>query len=347
MAAPRASSASPDRSRPVAVWLLIVALLVFAMVVVGGATRLTGSGLSITQWRPIAGVVPPMSQAQWQADFALYRATPQFRWVNSGMTLEAFKVIFWWEWAHRLLGRLVGAAFAIPLAIFLALRRLPGRLVWRCAGLLGLGGLQGLAGWWMVKSGLEARVSVAPERLATHLGLAILLLAGLIWTGLEAWFGPAEGRRGDRWTWAALWLAGGVFVQCLLGALVAGNNAGLIDNDWPLMGGAWLPAGYWQGDIWRSLVHGQAAVQFNHRLLAYLVLALSIGMAVAAARSGRAPQPLRGLAFGVGAVACVQVALGIAALMTGAPLGLAILHQACACALLGLAVCTAWRACRL
>jgi cytochrome c oxidase assembly protein subunit 15 len=288
-----------------------------------------------------------MSRAQWQADFALYRATAQFRWVNSGMTLGEFKVIFWWEWAHRLLGRLVGAAFALPFAVFLARRRLHRRLVWRCVGLLAFGGLQGLAGWWMVESGLEARVSVAPERLATHLGLALMLLAGLIWTGLEAWFGPANGRRVDNWTWAGLYLAVGVFLQCLLGALVAGNNAGLVDNDWPLMGGAWFPAGYLQGALWRSLLHGQAAVQFNHRLLAYLVLALSLATAVAGVRSQRAPRPMRGLAVSVGVVACIQVALGIATLMAGVPLGLAMLHQAGATVLFGLAVCLAWRGRRI
>ena len=177
------------RSRPAAVWLFGVALLVLAMVVVGGATRLTGSGLSITQWKPVAGALPPMTAEAWARDFGLYRATPQYRLVNRGMSLGEFKFIFWWEWAHRLLGRLAGAAFAIPFVVFLAARRLPRRLIWRCGVLLGLGGCRALVGWWMVESGLEARIAVAPERLAIHLGLALLLLGALIWTGLEAWAG--------------------------------------------------------------------------------------------------------------------------------------------------------------
>src|SRR5580658_3338491 len=146
------------RSRPVALWLAAVTLIVFAMVVVGGATRLTGSGLSITEWKPVSGILPPLSRAEWLKDFQLYKATPQYRQVNAGMTLAEFQSIFWWEWTHRLLGRLVGAAFAIPFFIFLALRTMPARLVWRCVVLLGLGALQGLVGWWMVVSGLEGRV---------------------------------------------------------------------------------------------------------------------------------------------------------------------------------------------
>src|SRR5579871_4962208 len=180
------------RSQAVALWLIGVALIVFCMVVVGGTTRLTGSGLSITEWKPVSGVLPPLSQADWVRDFALYRATPQYREVNAGMTLAQFQTIFWWEWTHRLLGRLVGAVFAIPFAIFLVRRSMPARLIWRCAVLLALGALQGLVGWWMVQSGLENRVSVAPERLATHLGLALVLYGALIWTAMEAWSGQAR-----------------------------------------------------------------------------------------------------------------------------------------------------------
>ena len=173
-----------DRSRPVAVWLFIVAALVLAMVVVGGATRLTDSGLSITQWKPVTGALPPMSAQDWADEFALYKAIPQYQQVNKGMTLEAFKAIYWWEWSHRLLGRLVGAAFALPFAYFLIRREMPRRLIVRCAGLFLLGGLQGAVGWWMVVSGLVDRVSVAPERLAIHLGLAFALLGALVWTAL-------------------------------------------------------------------------------------------------------------------------------------------------------------------
>lgn len=183
-----------DQNRAVAIWLFACAVLVFAMVVVGGVTRLTGSGLSITEWKPIMGALPPMNAADWNAAFEKYRTIPQYAQVNAGMSLAEFQGIFWWEWAHRLLGRLIGAAFALPFAVFLILRQMPRRLVVRCAVLLALGGLQGLIGWWMVSSGLSERVDVAPERLAVHLGLALLIFMGLIWTGLEAWNGESHSR---------------------------------------------------------------------------------------------------------------------------------------------------------
>ena len=176
-----------ERSQAVAIWLFAIAALIVAIVIVGGATRLTGSGLSITEWAPIKGVLPPLSQAAWQAEFARYQRIPQFIYVNKGMTLPAFQSIYWWEWSHRLLGRLIGVVFAVPLFIFLVTRTIPRRLIWRCVIILLLGGLQGLVGWWMVASGLEGRVTVAPERLATHLGLALVLFAACVWTGLEAW----------------------------------------------------------------------------------------------------------------------------------------------------------------
>jgi cytochrome c oxidase assembly protein subunit 15 len=331
------------RSRPVAVWLFAVALVVFAMVVVGGATRLTGSGLSITQWRPVSGAIPPMTASAWERDFALYRATPQYRLVNRGMSLSEFRFIFWWEWAHRLLGRLAGAAFAVPLAGFLFARAMPRRLIGPCLSLFALGGLQGAVGWWMVESGLETRASVAPERLATHLGLALALLAALIWTALEAEFGPAAAgaARRDGWTWASAVLALAIFAQCLLGALVAGNHGGLIDGDWPLMGGAVFPSDYWRGSLWESLAHGQAASQFDHRVLAYLIFAAAIALAVKAARVSAAP--IRFLAAALALTASAQAGLGIATLLTGVPLALAILHQAGAAILLSVAVALAWR----
>ena len=230
-----------DRSRPVAIWLFVVAALVFCMVVVGGATRLTDSGLSITEWKPIMGALPPMSEAAWRANFELYKEIPQYRLVNAGMTLEAYKTIFWWEWGHRLLGRLVGAVFAIPFVFFLIRQMIPRRLIWRCAVMLLLGGLQGLVGWWMVSSGLSERVSVAPERLMTHLGLALALFVMLIWTALDAWAGSPRVEERSPWRGWALALLGAIFFQSLLGALVAGNDAGLVYNDWPLMNGAVVP----------------------------------------------------------------------------------------------------------
>ncbi|HWA60020.1 MAG TPA: COX15/CtaA family protein [Caulobacteraceae bacterium] len=334
------------RSRPVALWLFATAFLVFAMVVVGGATRLTGSGLSITEWKPVSGALPPLSEQAWRDYFHLYQQTPQYRLVNEGMTLGQFKFIFWWEWGHRLLGRLVGAVFGVGFIVFLVRDRMPRRLLWRCLALFGLGGLQGLVGWWMVESGLEARVSVAPERLATHLGLALILFCALIWTGLEALAGqsrPGEQRR-DRWDVATATLAGLVFLQCLLGALVAGNQAGLIENDWPFMGGRLFPADYAHGSVWGTLAHGAAAVQFNHRILAYGVFAYAVTLAARAWRSNRVSPAIRGLAVLVGALVTAQASLGIATLIAGVPLALGIAHQAGAAIVLASAIGLAWRA---
>jgi cytochrome c oxidase assembly protein subunit 15 len=336
-----------DRSRPVAVWLFAVAALVFAMVVLGGATRLTGSGLSITQWKPISGTLPPLSSQAWQAEFRNYQAIPQYRFVNQGMSLDAFKAIYWWEWAHRLLGRLAGAAFAVPFLVFLSLRRLSARMIWNCACLLALGALQGLVGWWMVASGLEGRVSVAPERLATHLGLALMLYAGLIWTGWEAWAGPGRPNHRPPWPLAALALLAMTYLQCLLGALVAGNQAGLIYNDWPLMGGRLFPSGYLDGGLWHSLLHSQAAVQFDHRMLAYALAAAALGLAVAAARRPGLSGQTRTLFAVLAAVVSAQAALGVTTLMVRAPLTLSLAHQALAAVVMAVAVTLAWRSRRV
>ncbi|MDR3513532.1 MAG: COX15/CtaA family protein [Caulobacteraceae bacterium] len=333
-----------DRSRLVGAWLFIVAALVFGMVVVGGATRLTGSGLSITQWKPVTGVIPPMSQAAWMAEFQRYQQIPQYQLLNRGMSLDAFKGIYWWEWTHRLIGRLLGVVFAGPFIAFLAVGAMPRRLIGRCLVLFFLGGLQGFVGWWMVRSGLEARVSVAPERLATHLGLALILYCALIWTGWEAWSGSQRPPRPTRWAPIAAAIAGLVYLQSLLGALVAGNQAGLVDNDWPLMRGRVFPEDYWSGGLWRTLLHSQAAVQFNHRIIAYLLFALAVGTAIAAARARRAAGAVRGLAVTLGVLVTAQVSLGIATLMARAPLSLSIAHQAGAAIVLATAITFAWRA---
>jgi cytochrome c oxidase assembly protein subunit 15 len=324
-----------------------VAAVVLAMVVVGGATRVTGSGLSITEWRPVSGAIPPLTQADWSRMFDLYRATPQYRLINQGMSLGQFQSIFWWEWGHRLLGRLLGVVFFVPFLVLLIRRRLPRRLTWRCALLFGLGGLQGVVGWWMVESGLENRTSVAPERLATHLGLALLLFAALVWTALDAWSGPrrrmGEGRRG--WIWASGLFLAAVYFQCLLGALVAGNHAGLVDADWPLMAGRLLPSDYWQGSAWATLAHGASAVQFNHRLWAYGLLAAGLGMAAASLR--RESEAVRSITVTVAVLLLAQVGLGVAALLLTVPLPLAMLHQFTAVTILGAATVLAWRARRL
>ncbi len=278
------------RSHAVAVWLFAVAVLVFAMVILGGTTRLTNSGLSITEWEPIRGVIPPLSGADWTLEFSHYQRIPQYQLVNRGMSLEAFKGIYWWEWAHRLLGRLVGVAFAVPFLVFLYLKKIPSALIWRCWLLLALGGLQGLVGWWMVSSGLAVRVEVAPERLTVHLGLALVVFCLLVWTGLEAWNGPARPIMRPRWPLYSALLAGGVFLQILLGGLVAGNRAGLVYNDWPLMNGRWFPSDYLQGGLWHSALHSQAAVQFT---TAWAPMPLFVGawtMAVLARRSPWVPK---------------------------------------------------------
>lgn len=331
---------TPDRAPATAIWLFCVAALVFAMVVVGGITRLTGSGLSITEWKPILGAVPPMNEADWLEAFAKYKAIPQYQQVNAGMSLEQFQGIYWWEWIHRQLGRLIGLAFAVPFVILLALRRIPRRLVWRCAVLLGLGGLQGLIGWWMVSSGLSERVDVAPERLAVHLGLALLIFAGLIWTGLEAWFGEEHSRSPVGWSRGATALLILVFLQCLLGGLVAGAKAGLVFTDWPLMNGAVFPPVDWgRGAV--AFLHDQGLVQFNHRLTAYVLFIAAAVYAVQAWR-WRLAEGQGAAAFALFGVIAAQAILGVVTLAHAVPIGLGVAHQAGAAIVLGVAVWNLW-----
>lgn len=329
-----------DQNHAVAIWLFICAALVFAMVVVGGVTRLTGSGLSITEWQPIMGALPPMNAGDWNEAFEKYRAIPQYAQVNAGMSLAEFKGIFWWEWAHRLLGRVIGVAFALPFAVFLVLRRIPRRLIMRCTVLLGLGGLQGLIGWWMVSSGLSDRVDVAPERLAVHLGLALLIFMGLIWTGLEAWSGESHSRSPVGWSRGAALLLAAIFIQCLLGGLVAGAKAGFVYTDWPLMNGAILAPVDWSGGG-LAFLHDQALVQFNHRIWAYGLLIGGTLYAVQAWR-WRLAEGLGAAAFVVAAALWLQALLGIVTLMNATPLGLGALHQAGAALVLAAATVNLW-----
>jgi len=331
------------RSQPAALWLFAVAVLVFAMVILGGTTRLTNSGLSITDWKPIRGVIPPLSAADWAFEFRNYQRIPQYQFINKGMSLDAFKGIYWWEWAHRLLGRLVGVAFAVPFLVFLYLKTIPSALIWRCWLLLALGGLQGFVGWWMVSSGLAVRVEVAPERLTVHLGLALVVFCLLVWTGLEAWNGPSRPVMRRRWPLYSALLVGAVFVQILLGGLVAGNRAGLVYNDWPLMNGRIFPSDYLQGSLWHSLLHSQAAVQFHHRLGAYALFAGAWTVAVLARRSPWLPEAGRTLALAAALLVTVQAGLGITTLMLGDPLGLAVIHQAFAAVVLAVTIGFAWR----
>ena len=342
---PSLGAAAPEAgaSRAVALWLAAVAALVFAMIVVGGATRLTDSGLSITEWRPLTGAVPPLTDTGWAAEFEKYRRIPEYRYVNAGMSLAEFKTIFWWEWGHRFLGRVIGLAFAAPFLFFLLTRRIPKGLVGRCWLLLALGGLQGAVGWWMVSSGLSERVDVAPERLTTHLGLALVLFAALVWTALDAWRAPGDGsRRGV--PVGAYALFGLVFLQCLLGGLVAGNDAGRVYTDWPLMGGRLFPAEYGDaGGLWRTLTHYLAAVQLHHRVSGYLLFAATWAYLAAAMRRRRSSAVTRWAGV-LAAVVTGQMLLGIATLMMAAPVGLGILHQGGAVLTLGAATALAWSA---
>ncbi|MBB4799484.1 cytochrome c oxidase assembly protein subunit 15 [Brevundimonas bullata] len=329
-----------DQSRAVALWLFFSAAMVFAMVVIGGVTRLTGSGLSITEWKPIMGAIPPLNAAEWAQAFDKYKAIPQYAQVNAGMSLGEFQGIFWWEWLHRLFGRLIGVVFAVPFVIFLVMRRMPQRLIGRCLILLALGGLQGLIGWWMVSSGLSERVDVAPERLATHLGLAFLIFAGLIWTGLEAWSGSDHSRSPRGWTWGAGLLLGAIFVQCLLGGLVAGAKAGFVFTDWPMMNGAVFPPVEWSmGGL--AFLHDHGLVQFNHRLGAYLLLAGGTAYAIHAWR-WRLAEGLGLSAFVLAGALWLQAGLGVVTLMHAVPITLGALHQAVAALVLGAATINLW-----
>ncbi|MBN8552362.1 MAG: COX15/CtaA family protein [Caulobacterales bacterium] len=329
-----------DRSVPTAVWLAGVALLVMAMVVVGGITRLTESGLSITEWAPVSGALPPLSDAEWNRQFDAYRQTTQYAQLNAGMSLEAFKGIFWWEWAHRLLGRLIGLAFALPFFGLLYLGQIPKRLVWRCWVLLGLGGLQGAVGWWMVVSGLAGRVEVAPERLTVHLGLALIIFVGLVWTALEAGFGEDHSRSPAGWSRGAAGLLALVFVQCLLGGLVAGNDAGRVFTDWPMFEGRWSPPVDWTLGA-AAFLHDQGLVQLMHRLGAYALFLASLVFLIQTLRWRLADRvPTAAMAL-FGAV-LIQALLGIATLMTALNPWLAGLHQAGGVIVLGLATALLW-----
>jgi len=327
--------------RIIRLWLYSVALLIFAMVLVGGATRLTESGLSIVEWKPVTGTVPPLSESAWQAEFDKYKMIPQFQ-RNSAMTLDEFKTIFWWEWTHRLMGRVIGAAFLLPFLFFLARGRI-GSLRGRLWGIFALGALQGAVGWWMVASGLADRLEVSQYRLATHLILACAIFVAVLWTALQLSPRPAIAvpLRLRTGTLALLVLA---LFQVYLGALVAGLRAGLIYNTWPLIDGRLVPeASRLFHDVpwWRNLFENTLTVQFNHRMTAYLLLVLALVHLVDVART--APRALPLAAALAGAIV-LQAALGILSLLQQAPIGLALAHQAGAVIVLALATAAAQRA---
>jgi cytochrome c oxidase assembly protein subunit 15 len=332
------TSREPGRRAPraVAIWLLVCCALVFAIVVVGGVTRLTHSGLSITEWQPIVGTLPPLSAGEWDEAFVKYQATPEYREVNKGMSLDAFKSIFWWEYAHRLLGRVVGAAFALPLAWFVLRRKLPSGLALPLIAIFSLGGLQGALGWYMVQSGLIDDPRVSQLRLAAHLGLALLIFAAMFWLALSLLrpvsetpreLVPAQGRRATSLRRFALLIVALVFLQALSGSLVAGIRAGFAYNTFPLMNGRVVPAEILSLAPWyRNFADNMATVQFDHRMIAWL-LALLIPVFWLVVRSQAQPPRVKLGANLLLAALLVQLILGIATLLLVVPLPLAAAHQ--------------------
>ena len=333
------SASPPTRPRQIAAWLLAVAALVFVMVVVGGITRLTESGLSITEWKPVSGAIPPLNDADWRHAFELYQATPEYREINgpAGMDLAAFKVIFFWEWFHRLLGRLVGIAFAVPLAWFAVKRAIPAGYGWRLVALLLLGASQGALGWYMVQSGLADRTDVSHFRLSAHLLTAFLILAGLVWTALDLRQLARTGEnRPARLRPLTIGVIAVLFVQLLLGAWVAGLDAGAIASDWPLMQGRLVPDGI---DASRgaafALTHDPYLIHFLHRWWAWVAVAALVVLA-------RRTKPInRHASIAIHSALGVQILLGIATVLSGMALWLAATHQAVGAMLVA---ATAWGA---
>ncbi len=313
------------RPRAVRRWLLAVAAMIFLTLVVGGATRLTESGLSIVEWKPVTGVLPPLAQADWHAEFTKYQAIPQYRERNSGMSLAEFKVIYWWEWSHRLLARATGAVFLVPFLIFLWRGWIPPNLRVRLWALFGAGAFLGAVGWWMVASGLAGRTSVSQYRLAFHLTLACAIYAAVLWT-VQQLVPRAPSGAPPRLRIAALVIAALMLGQIYLGALVAGLNAGLVYNTWPLIDGGFVPEAsrlWFVTPAWRNLFENTLTVQFNHRMVAY---ALWLGAMFHLNDSWRARRELRGAVI-LAIMMTLQAVLGIVTLLQQVPITLALAHQ--------------------
>jgi heme a synthase len=337
---PRTISDSPSSGRALRLWLLAVAGLIFAMVLVGGATRLTESGLSIVEWKPLTGTVPPLSESAWQAEFEKYQAIPQYQQVNRGMTLEEFKLIYGWEWAHRLLGRLIGAAFLLPFLWFLWRGAVEPSLRGWLWAIFGLGAFQGAVGWWMVASGLAERVNVSPYRLAFHLTLACAIFALIVWT-IQRLRPQLPAAVPMRLRATAIVLLALVLGQIYWGALVAGLRAGLLYNTWPLIDGHVVPAAaslFFNEPWWRNLFENPLMVQFTHRMIAYALWIVALAHAIDSVRAGRA-----GLSIVLAIAVTIQAALGIATLLNQVPISLALTHQGMAIIVLAIAVVHAER----
>jgi cytochrome c oxidase assembly protein subunit 15 len=313
--------------RAVALWLGVCAALVFAMIVLGGVTRLTESGLSIVEWRPVTGILPPLDEVAWQAAFDAYQAYPEYEIVNTGMTLDAFKTIYWYEYAHRLLGRLVGVVFLVPLVVFALRRRIGRGLGLRLAAIFAAGAAQGALGWYMVASGLVDRPDVSQYRLAAHLALAVAIYALIVWTLLDV----ARGSVSGPWRGAARALAAFlalVFVTVIAGAFVAGTDAGFAYNTFPLMEGRLVPLDLWLFDPWwTNHFENVATVQFQHRVLAILTVIVAALFWLDIWR-GRLRADLQHAIGATFAMAAAQAGLGIATLVLEMPIALAALHQA-------------------
>lgn len=319
--------AGAARARPIAIsnWLYSVAFLVFIMVVVGGITRLTESGLSITEWKPVTGALPPLSEADWLSEFEKYKQIPEYLEISgpAGMTLADFKFIYFWEWVHRLLGRLIGVAFALPLLWFAVKRAIPQGYGWRLVALLALGGLQGTIGWWMVSSGLSERTDVSHFRLAAHLLTALFILGGLVWTALDLREMARGNERPARLTGLGMAVVAVLFVQLLFGAYTAGLNAGYVSNTWPLMNEYFIPGGIdWTGGIWVALNNDPYLIHFIHRWWAWVAVGFLVILARKVRSIDRRSSIAIHIAFGT------QILLGIATVMTGIDIYLAVLHQA-------------------
>jgi heme a synthase len=335
-----AAPASGARPRPRALsnLLLLTAALVFAMVVIGGITRLTESGLSITQWNVVTGALPPLSHADWVHEFTLYQQTPQYLQVAgpAGMTLAGFKFIFFWEWVHRLLGRILGLVFFVGIAWFAFRRAIPRGFTWRLVALFILGGLQGAVGWFMVMSGLEGRTEVSPYRLSAHLLFALFLFAALIWTALDLRrLASTPESKPARLTGLGAFTLAVLFIQLLLGAWVAGFRAGYVSNSWPDMGGHFVPEGIdWSRGVGFALTHDLYLLHFMHRWWAWLVVAVMILFA----RKVRLAEGARAASIAIHSAFGTQIILGILTVLSGIAIWLGVLHQATGALLLAATV---------